>query len=77
MLPFEIEQERHFTSRACQGEADSGVSEVTRLGFEGRFGFNTSVSCGKPPRVALTCRIQPDIPDRRQQTYNHNLTSVN
>lgn len=30
---------------------------------------------GKPPCVALTCWIQPDIPDRRQ--HNHNLTSVN
>ena len=35
MHPFEIQQETHFTSRARQGEADSGVSQVTRLGYEG------------------------------------------
>lgn len=26
------------------------MSEVTRLGFQGRGGFNSAVSCGKAPR---------------------------
>lgn len=76
-LSFELNKRDISLAELVRGKLTAACQRWHGWVFEGRFGFNTSVSCGKPPRIALTSWIQPDIPDRWQQTHNHNLTSVN
>ena len=67
---FWVEQERRFTPGARQGEADSGVPEVTGPGLPGADPALTHLS------VVGNLRIQPDVPDRQQPARSRNPASV-